>query len=102
MRKKIEQSSLVRTAGVQLEYSPYGKMNVVRGALDDLLHPHEQFARHLVTYRSIDKVITREWSKGSFPRKMWPDPKALGAVEFEKQDGTLWLNLIESGIPKAG
>lgn len=100
MRKKIEQSAFVLEDGVKLQYSPFGKMNVVKGALADLMVPHENFARHLVTYRRIDKLVTLPWEKHTFANKMWPKPAELGALPFEKENGKLWLNVIESGIPK--
>lgn len=75
-------------------------MNVVKGALADLMVPHEHFARHLVTYRRIDKLITLLWEKETFAYEMWPNPAELGSLPFEQEGGKLWLNVIESGIPK--
>ena len=85
---------------VKLRHSESGKLNVVKGAISERLYLSEGFVRKSQTLKSYGTIVTLPYYPGSEAAMMFPDPKRLGAVPFERDEDGHRLKVVEWAIPK--
>ena len=83
---------------VKIRHSQSGKLDVVKGAISERLTLEETFVRRFKTLKSYGALVTLVYNDEV--ERIFPNPRAYGALPFERANDGPRLKVIEWALPK--